>query len=197
MAPKTIVALTIAMATSAVTADAFAEPQGTAGLTVGAAGRGYDDDYFHEPAFHVGLRGDVMFGRGGVDDVGVGPYAEVLTHAFDEIQFGGGASLLIPILDSTPLVLSVGPYARYSLFVELEPGIASSVFFGSRSYNFSSNYVMSLGFIAQARVGLGATHETSFVFGLQVDLGFAALPFMFLAEAMSGGSPETDTIPGK
>ena len=30
-----------------------AEPQGTVGITVGAAGRGYGDDYFSEPAFEA------------------------------------------------------------------------------------------------------------------------------------------------
>lgn len=170
-------------AVSFVAEPAQADPQGTAALTIGAAGRGYGDDLFHEPALHLGLRGDVLFGRDAVGDFAVGPYVEGLTHAFDEVQLGGGASLLLPAFDALPFVVSVGPYARYAPLVGFEPGVATSLFFGSRSYNFSSDYVMSLGFITEARVGLGSSRETSFVFALQVDTAFAALPFIFLAEA--------------
>ncbi|MBK6520580.1 MAG: hypothetical protein IPM79_11940 [Polyangiaceae bacterium] len=173
---------------------AQADPQGTAAITLGAAGRGYGDDLFHEPAFHVGVRGDVLFGRDDVGDFGIGPYVEGLTHAFDELQVGGGAALLLPVIDPLPFVVSVGPYARYAPLVGFEPGIATSLFFGSRSYNFSSSYVLSLGFITEARVGLGSSRETSFVFALQVDAAFAALPFIFLAEATSP-SREAERIP--
>lgn len=183
------------LATFATTAESRADPQGSAGFTVGAAGRGYGDDYFYEPAFHLGVRGDVIFGRDDGGDFGIGPYVETLTHAFDEIQFGGGASLLIPALDSVPFIVSVGPYGRYAPLIGLEPGIATSLYFGSRSYNFSTSYVMSLGLIAEARIGLGESRENSFVLGLQVDAAFLALPFMYLAEATSSGSREAERIP--
>ncbi|NUP10269.1 MAG: hypothetical protein HOW73_29820 [Polyangiaceae bacterium] len=190
-------AVLIGIGALTVSLEAAAEPQGTAGFTIGAAGRGYGDDYFYEPAFHLGVRGDLMLFREDGDDFGVGPYIETLTHAFDEVQFGGGASVLFPVIDSVPLVVSVGPYGRYAPLVGLEPGIATSLFFGSRSYNFSSSYVMSLGFITEARIGLGDSRETSFVFGLQVDGGFAALPFIYAIEGAKGGSREAEKIPSR
>jgi len=91
---------------------AHAEPQATAGLTLGAAGAGLDRKVWDSTLFHMGLRGDVLFGRTKNSDFGFGPYAEVLTHAFDEIQFGGGLSVLLPIIDYLPVVLSAGAYGR-------------------------------------------------------------------------------------
>lgn len=173
---------------------ASADPQASVGLTVGGAGRGYGKDLFYEPAFHLGLRADTMFGRNSGRDFGVGPYVELMTHAFDELQFGGGAALLLPAFDSLPFVVSAGAYGRYNPLLELEPGIASSLFFGSRSYNFTAPYGMALGLLLQARVGLGDSRETSFVFAIQVDTGFAALPFLLAFEGARGGSPETEEV---
>jgi len=180
-----------------IAATATADPQGTVGITVGAAGRGYGDDYFSEPAIELGARGDILFGRSGPSDFGVGPYVEVVTLGFDELQLGGGASLLWPIIDSAPLVTSVGPYLRAEGLWGVEPGIASSIFWGSRSYNYSAGYVIALGVIAEARFGLGSSRESSFVLGLQLDTAFLASPLIFLIDALRGGSPETDRVPGR
>src|ERR1700691_5584998 len=75
---------------------AHAEPQASVGLTIGAAGEGFDRHLWQRTAFHLGLHGDVLFGRTSTSDFGIGPYAELFTHAFDEIQFGGGVSGLLP-----------------------------------------------------------------------------------------------------
>lgn len=179
----------------AVSREAAADPQGTAGLTIGAAARGYGKELFYEPAFHAGLRGDVLFGRDGVGDVGAGPYFEVLTHAFDEIQLGSGLSVLLPAIDSLPFVASVGAYGRYAALTGLEPGIAGSLFFGSRSYDFSDGYVLAIGLLAQGRVGLGESHESSFLLAIQLDVALAGLPFLYAADAASGGSRDTDRVP--
>lgn len=174
-----------------------ADPQGTVGITVGAAGRGYGDDYFSEPAFELGVRGDVLFGRSGPSDFGFGPYLELVTLGFDELQLGGGPALLLPVIDSAPIVISAGPYARFEPLWGTEPGIASSIFWGSRSYNYSSGYVMALGVIADARVGLGSSRESSFVIGLQLDTAFLASPLIYVIDAIRGGSRDTDRVPGR
>lgn len=175
--------------------EARADPQVSAGITGGIAGRGYGTELFYEPAFELGVMSDLIFGRGGERDVGVGPYVSFMTVGFDDVQFGGGASLVLPVADSIPFVVSVGPYGRYAPLVGLEPGISTSLFFGSRSYNFSSTYVMALGLLVDARVGLGSSHETAFIFGVRVDAAFAGLPFVYLADAIRGGSRETDRVP--
>jgi hypothetical protein len=172
-----------------------AEPQANLGLTLGAAGRGYDHEPWQETAFHMGLRGDVLFLREASTDFGLGPYAEVFTHAFDELQLGGGVSVLLPIIDAVPLVASFGAYGRAGDDdFGFEPGLATSLFFGSRSYNHSGSYAVTAGLLAQGRVGLGDARETSIVLAAQLDTVFLALPFLYLAEALSGGSSEVERI---
>ncbi len=166
------------------------------GVTVGAAGEGLDHQIWRlRTAFHLGLHGDVIFGRKGNGDFGVGPYAEVLTHAFDEVQFGGGVSGLLPVLDTFPIILSAGAYGRKgSDRFGLEPGVAGELFWGIRSYNFASRYVLSGGLMTQMRYGLGPSHESSVVLAAQVDVGLLALPVVFLVTAARGSSAETEPV---
>lgn len=186
-------------------APAQAEPQATVGLRLGAAGAGLQRSIWQSTAFHLGIHGDVLFGRSSNADFGIGPYAEVLTNGFDEIQFGGGISGLLPVLDTFPIVVSAGAYGRQAASrspgllpaIEsygLEPGLAGGLFFGSRSYNFHAPYVMTAGLIAQMRYGLGASRETSIILGAQVDFAILSLPFVFLINAVRGGSSETAPV---
>ncbi|MDI3291078.1 hypothetical protein [Polyangium sp. 15x6] len=174
--------------------EARAEPQGTVGLTIGAAGRGLDRKIWDQTVFHLGLRGDVLFGRSKVTDFGVGPYAEVMTHAFDEVQFGAGVSTLFPVLQALPFVVSVGGYGRYAPMQGLEPGVAGALFWGTRSYNFHASYVIAAGLLAQFRYGLGPSRETSIVVGAQLDLVALSLPFQILYNAIRGGSKDTRPV---
>jgi len=172
-----------------------AEPQATAGLTLGAAGAGLNGSVWETTLFHMGLRGDVLFGRSMNSDFGVGPYAEVLTHAFDEIQFGGGVSVLLPVIDYLPIVVSAGAYGRRGDDdFGLEPGITGQLFWGSRSFNYHANYVMTGGLIGQMRYGLGDSKETSIVVGAQLDLLVLSLPAIFVINAIRGGSKDTEAV---
>jgi hypothetical protein len=76
----------------------------------------------------------------------------------------------------------------------LEPGFATSLFFGSRSYNFNSNYVMAFGILPQFRYGLGDSREMTFIVSAHLDLAFLAMPIIYLSDAIRGGSPETDHV---
>jgi hypothetical protein len=175
---------------------AAADPQASVGLTLGAAGEGYNHQFWkHRTAFHMGFHGDVLFGRSSTSDFGIGPYAEVLTHAFDEVQFGGGVTGLLPVLDSFPILLSAGAYGRKgSDAFGVEPGVTGQFFWGSRSHNFHANYVVSGGLLAQLRYGLGPSHETSIVIGAQIDVVLLALPIMFLVTAARGPSREAAPV---
>jgi hypothetical protein len=179
---------------------ARADPQPTVGLTAGVAGTGYDRHLWSSTAFHLGLHGDVMLGRSNNDDFGVGPYLEVLTNGFREIQFGGGISGLLPVTHSVPLVVSLGAYGRKGFdplplaSFPLEPGLTAQLFAGSRSYNYHADYEMTAGLMVQMRYGLGASRETSIVLGAQVDLAILSLPFAFLINAIRGGSPATAPV---
>jgi len=170
---------------------AHAEPQASVGLTIGAAGEAYGRQWWKRTAFHLGLHGDILFGRSSTSGFGVGPYAEVFTHAFDSIQFGGGVSGLLPVIDAFPIVLSAGAYGRKgSDKYGVEPGVTGQLFWGSRSYNFHSKYVLSGGLLAQLRYGLGPSRETAIVIAAQVDVVLLAMPILFLVTAARGGSGE-------
>lgn len=172
-----------------------AEPQGTAGLTIGVAGAGQERAIWDETLFHLGLHGDVLFGRSKNHDFGVGPYLEVATHAFREVQFGGGVSTLLPVHENYPVVVSLGAYGRKGDDAfGLTPGLAGELFWGSRSFNFHTGYVFTAGLVGQFRYGLGAPRETSVVIAAQLDLMALSLPFLFLINGVRGGSGATAPV---
>jgi hypothetical protein len=199
-------ALLAAAAVLAAPSSALAGPQGTVGLTIGAAGVSPDSDkiapqgelprgFWKQTDLHLGLRGDLMFFREKNADFGIGPYAEVLTNGFNQIQFGGGGTFLLPVLDTLPVVVSGGLYARKGDDrFGLTPGVATSLFWGSRSYNYHSSYVLAAGLLGELRYGLGPNHETSIVVGAQIDLVAFSLPFVFLASVVRGHSHEVDPV---
>ena len=180
-----------------------APPQVGVGVTVGAAGVGKSSRIWDETVLHLGARGDVMFGRDGSNGFGVGPYLEVLTHDFGELQTGGGASLLLPVMELFPIVLSAGGYLRIpwrdapgplaDRSYGIEPGVAGTIFFGTRSFNFHSSYEITVGVLGQARFGLGESRESSFVVAAQLDLAALWVPVVFIYHGVQE-SPEATPI---
>ena len=178
-------------------------PQFGLGVTVGAAGVGPQAHLWDETVFHLGARGDVLFGRGGSTGFGVGPYVEVMTHDFGELQTGAGASLLIPVTELYPIVVSGGGYLRIpwrdtpgpiaGTQYGVEPGLAGTIFFGTRSYNFHSAWEITVGLLGQARFGLGDSHETSFVVAAQLDMAALWIPIVFIVHGLQE-SPEATRI---
>jgi len=177
-------------------------PQFGVGVTVGAAGVGKHQAIWDETVFHLGARGDVMF-RNGSRTFGIGPYVEVMTHDFGELQTGAGGSLLIPITELYPIVLSGGAYVRIpwqgpvgplaDKRYGVEPGLAGTIFLGTRSYNWHNSYEITVGLIGQARFGLGDSHETSFVIAAQLDLAAIWVPVVFIVHGLQE-SPEANRI---
>jgi hypothetical protein len=185
-------------------APAFAAPpQLGVGITVGAAGVAKDQRVWDETVFHLGARGDLLFGRDGSNGFGVGPYLELLTHDFGEVQGGAGASLLLPVTELYPIVLSAGGYLRVPWRSEpgpiadrtygVEPGVAGTIFFGTRSFNFHTPYEITVGVIGQARFGLGESRESSFVVAAQLDLAALWVPVVFIVHGLQE-SPEAARI---
>jgi hypothetical protein len=174
---------------------AAAEPQANAGLTVGGAAVGTHGKFWSDAEFHLGLRGDVIFLREEPYDFGIGPYLEVATLAFDELQFGGGASLHLPIHDTFPFVLSLGPYGRFGNDdFGLEPGISGALFWGSRSFNFHGNYIMAAGLSVGYRYSFGESKESALVIAAQLDLAVMGLPLVMLIDAIRGVSDDAKPI---
>jgi hypothetical protein len=181
-----------------------APPQIGVGVTVGAAGVGRNDELWEETVFHLGARGDVLFGRDGSNGFGVGPYLEVMTHDFGELQTGAGASLLLPVTELYPIVLSAGGYMRVPFRDDetgplagrsfgVEPGLCGTLFFGTRSFNFHNSYEITVGVIGQARFGLGESRESSFVIAAQLDLAAIWVPWVFIIHGVQE-SPEATRI---
>lgn len=184
--------LTLTLAWSAPVAG---EPQANASLTLGGAGVGQEGEFWDHPEMHLGVRGDVLLGRDSVGDFGVGPYVEVGTLAFDELQFGGGGSVLLPVNDHFPLVASLGGFGRWADDeYGLEPGVTAALFWGSRSYNFHANYVMTGGLLVGFRQSLGESYESALVIAAQLDLAFMGIPLVALVDLMRGPSEEAAPI---
>jgi hypothetical protein len=187
--------LGLALEALAVPRAAQAEPQGNAALTLGVAAVGSEGQFWDHAEFHLGARGDVLFGRSDSSDFGAGPYLEVGTLAFDEFQFGGGGSLLLPVDSDFPLVASAGMFGRIGDDEwGLEPGVAGALFWGARNYNFHSSYGMAGGITVGYRHCFGESQETALLVAVHADLAFIALPFVMLIDLMRGPSDEVAPV---
>lgn len=175
-------AAAVALTTTAVAQDAGARPQVTAGATTGVAFTDLRADNAPRLAYHLGGRLDLLFLRSGPREMAFGPYLDVLTAGFDTFEGGGGVAWLVPT-GSTAFVFSAGGFARTSRF-GWEPGGASTIFWGARSYNFHSSYAVSAGLFAQGRLGFGDGKQADAIAGVQLDLEYLALPFVFLYQAL-------------
>jgi hypothetical protein len=192
---RALVTLAVLLSALLSTLAAHAEPQANAGILVGGAGVGAEGEFWDHAEFHLGLRSDVMFGRSGPEDFGAGPYVELGTFAFDQLDFGGGAQLLLPVADALPLIVSAGAFGRYGDDdYGLEPGVSGGLFFGSRSYNFHASYVMQLGLFAGYRYSFGESHESALVVAAHIDLALIGVPFILLANFIRGPTGEAGPI---
>jgi hypothetical protein len=181
--PAAARATLLAIATSTIVPGAQALPQVTAGVTTGAAITDLRAENRPRLAYHLGGRLDALLLRARPTDMAVGPFAEVLTAGFDTAELGGGLAWLVPT-GSTALVLSAGGFGRASRF-GWEPGVSSTLFWGSRSYNFHSAYALGVGLFAQGRYGLGDGRQADALLGVQLDLEYFALPFVLAYQALA------------
>ena len=157
-----------------------AEPQGHGALRAAPCGVGDDGKLWESTRFCGGFVGDLLFLRKRNRDLGVGPYVEVLTAGFWDARFGGGASLLLPITDSFPLVLSVGAFDH-----ELRAAsLGATLFWGTRSYNFGGAYNYALGIYASGYRDLDSGRATLVSVGVELDTFFLAAPFLFAYQAL-------------
>lgn len=164
--------------------EASALPQITSGLTTGGALTDLRAEYGPRLAYHLGGRLDVLFLRNAPRDMAFGPYVDVATHAFDTFETGGGLAWLIPT-GPTAFVVSGGAFARTSRF-GWEPGAAATLFWGARSFNYHSTYAVGAGLFVQGRYGLGGDgRQADAILGVQIDLEYLVLPFVFAYQAIA------------
>lgn len=160
---------------------ARADPQFAVGLTLGGGAAFLRTRPLG--VFHMGLHGDVLFLRDRDQAMGIGPYVETMTVAFETFEVGGGVSWLLPVTDLFPLVLSFGAHAR-AYPGGWEPGLEARLWMGSRSYNFHSLYGLAAGLFVEGRYGLGDGQQADILGGAQIDLELFALPFVLLYNAL-------------
>jgi hypothetical protein len=174
-----------ALAASGGERTALADPQASLGLTVGAALENVVGPQAVGGAFHMGARGDVLFLRSRPGQMAVGPYVDLATAAFRDLDLGGGGEALLPLTEDFPLVLGAGAFARNGDGRAWAPGMEGTLFFGSRSYNFHSWYGLAIGLFAQSRWVPSSPATLDLVAGLQVDVQLLALPWLFAYEAIT------------
>ena len=158
---------------------AWADPQVHAAVTAGGGVRDLRDDV--RGMVHVGAWADVLFFRRKQTDVGFGPYLQLATASFQTFETGLGASLLLPT-GGPVFILSAAPHFRVANGT-VDAGATGTLFFGSRSYNFSSAYGYQAGVFVEARQGF-TSRQTEVYGGLHLDVAVLALPFVFLAQAL-------------
>lgn len=180
---KAAFALAIFVTLATAAPDAEARPQISSGVTTGAALTDLRADNAPRLAYHLGARLEVLLLRNAPRDMAIGPYIDVATAAFDTFETGGGVSWLVPA-GATAFVFSGGAFARTSRF-GWEPGLAGTIFWGSRSYNFHSRYALAAGLFAQGRYGLGDGKQADAILGVQLDLEYLALPFVLAYGAIA------------
>jgi hypothetical protein len=169
---------------------ASAAPQLSTGLTLGVAGNGDRSQIWSSTGFTMGARGDLLLGRSRDADFGIGPYLEVLTTTgFSDFQTGGGASLLVPVTQYFPLVLSAGGFASHDSAWGWQPGLAADIFWGSHGYNYHSMYALTAGLFVDGRYALGESRQVSLLAGARIDFELIFLPFLLAYEAIRGGNP--------
>jgi len=159
---------------------ASADPQASVGVTTGLALEDLAGPRSVLPAFHLGLRGDLLLLRTSPRTMGIGPYVHVATEAFESGDFGGGLSWLIPATEDLPIVLSAGGFVRTGQGRTWAPGLQGDVFAGSRSYNFHSAYGMTIGFFAQTLAIPEPPATVDLVLGMRIDGEIIALPILFV-----------------
>jgi hypothetical protein len=159
---------------------AFGAPQASVGLTAGGAIETSASSAAHADGL-LGVRADVLFGRARGTDMALGPYVELATLGFGNVDGGAGLAWLLPVRDDLPLVLSAGPFLRDEYGHSWSAGMETTLFFGSRSYNFHSWYGLAAGVFAQTLWVPTASGEADFVLGTRIDGELLVLPWLLLA----------------
>ncbi len=163
---------------------ALADPQASVGLTLGGVVENVIGPSGAGGALHLGGRGSILFLRNRGADMAIGPYLDIATSGFQNLDLGAGAEWLIPVRDDLPVVLSAGGFLRDGDARSWAPGMEGTVFFGSRSYNFHSWYGLAAGLFAQSRWVPSSPATLDMVFGVQIDGELLALPSILLYQML-------------
>jgi hypothetical protein len=180
MTPRSLGVAALAC-TATLGGPAAATPQANAAWATGVCGTGAKAELWQETSFCNGLRADVLFGRDRGRDFALGPYAQINTAGFWDARYGAGLSVLVPVSEDFPLVLSLGAGGH-----ELDALQAESwLFWGTRSYNFHGSYSMAAGLLLGASRDLAGDGRSALFAGVQIDGLVLGLPFLLAYEAIA------------
>jgi hypothetical protein len=166
--------LAAAVLLTAIVRPASAKPQWNAGLETGLCG-GRSSLSFKQPGWCNALHADLLF-RERARSVGLGPSLRLGSARFDDFRLDAGLSVLLPVMESFPLVLEAGPHLRNLT----EPGIFAGAFFGLRSFNYYGHYEMAAGLSVFAERSFVAGTPSALWITARVDGSWIALPFVFV-----------------
>ncbi len=159
---------------------AQADPQARVAWRTALCGTAARGGVWSETRWCNGLTADLLLLRERNRDFGLGPYVEVSTSGFWDARFGGGASVLLPVSEDLPLLVSLGVYDH----ALEEAALGATVFWGARSYNFDGAYNYAFGVYASAQRDLGGERESVVSVGLEIDGFFLAVPFILGVQAL-------------
>lgn len=159
---------------SAVPRPAAAAPQWNAGWETGVCGGGSSLG-LERPGWCNALHADLLFRRGRGRQVALGPSLRLGSARFEDVRLDAGLSVLLPVLESFPLVLEAGPHLRNLD----QPGLFASAFFGLRSFNDYGHYDMAAGLSIIAERSFTVGTPSAIWITARVDGSWIALPFLF------------------
>ncbi len=134
----------------------------------------------------LGAHADVVFGRETFRDFGWGPHLGFSAPDLGEMQVDAGLSVLLPVGEAFPIVVSMGPWVGTG---EGQAGALGRVFWGARPVNAHAAYVTTIGVFFEGKASLVGDRGADLSAGLAAD-GFALLyPFVVLWESIFHGLP--------
>lgn len=163
-------------------ADEPARPQLNLGLDVGVVGSSPHGTWDRTNLF-LGARGDLLFGRSTTHSLGLGPMVSIDTFGFHAYSAGGGLSVLLPVHDYLPLVLSGGAYAHRPQVGDTGVQVFGAIGWGARSFNYDGLYNMSGGIFVELRRGVTGDAANAVVIAAHLDAEVLTLPIVLVVNA--------------
>lgn len=177
--------LGLGLAGLSASGEAQGNPEWDVGLRTGAGAVGDEGRPWARTAWTGAVTADVLFGRKRNRSLGVGPYWQLSTVAFEDFRAGAGGAVLWPAAPRFPLVLSSGLFVRRAS-TGVDPGIEGSLFYGYRSHNFHGGYSMAWGLYLAGQRSLGEDRGHCVQVGVQLDGMVLALPVVALVGGIRG-----------
>ncbi|MFO0559232.1 MAG: hypothetical protein U0269_14550 [Polyangiales bacterium] len=129
--------------------------------------------------FTLAWRADMLFLRDTPRSFGIGPALAVRLDHFADVVPSLGASLLVPIHEALPLVITPSFALRWD-GATWAPGASGRLFWGVRSHNYHGVYALSIGLWAEARHFFDPQGTTDVAAGIDIDMQVFAIPFVAL-----------------